>query len=359
MKIVISGALGFIGSEIARYIAYNIDDVIIYLLIRGNAKQTGEMRFDSLKKHWKKFFKIDDKIFKKFIIIDYDLEAKEPVPKEILGSEYFFHCAASTELNRPLTISRSGNLFSTFNAIKIARKMPGLKRFIHFSTAFVSGNKNTFIRENDLPGPYNNFYEQTKRESEDAVIWSGLPYTILRPSIVVGDSKTGYARNFKVIYLLLKMWKIYPLLILPINKKARLDIIPIDFLVRVTLKLCLEPSAKNQIFHICAGKLAPTSFDVIDIGFKQLNIKPVFIVSSLIGKFFCNKFIFKFLWPELQEIVRIYSLYLPYIFYKGRIFDTSKLRKIIGDDIPDFTDYGNNIFRFCMKTNWGKKSCLL
>jgi thioester reductase-like protein len=66
----------------------------------------------------------------------------------------------------------------------------------YFSTCYVSGRYAGPFSEDDLEvgAPFNNFYEETKHLAEADVrarIAAGLPATIYRPSIVVGDSRTG------------------------------------------------------------------------------------------------------------------------------------------------------------------------
>ena len=55
---------------------------------------------------------------------------------------------------------------------------------------------------------YRNTYEQTKAEAE-ALVRSrlgSLPGVILRPSIIVGDSRTGVTSSFKMMYWPLKIY---------------------------------------------------------------------------------------------------------------------------------------------------------
>ena len=66
------------------------------------------------------------------------------------------------------------------------------------------------MRENELAvgQGYRNTYEQTKAEAE-ALVRSRLgsmPGVILRPSIIVGDSRTGVTSSFKMMYWPLKIY---------------------------------------------------------------------------------------------------------------------------------------------------------
>jgi len=69
---------------------------------------------------------------------------------------------------------------------------------VHFvSTAFVFRPKGT-------TAGFNNNYEQDKYQAEELLRTSGVPHSILRPSILTGNSETGVLRNFTGYYLIVK-----------------------------------------------------------------------------------------------------------------------------------------------------------
>src|SRR6476646_1648088 len=72
---------------------------------------------------------------------------------------------------------------------------------MHVSTAYVAGDRRVTAYEDDAEhGAFRNAYEQTKHEAERLVRASGLPWTIARPSIVVGESDSGWTSSFNVLY---------------------------------------------------------------------------------------------------------------------------------------------------------------
>ncbi len=73
----------------------------------------------------------------------------------------------------------------------------GVKRFTHVSTAFSSGFAEGPIAEelHDDPTHDPTSYTESKREGEYIVANSGLPYLILRPSVVIGHSGDGRYRG--------------------------------------------------------------------------------------------------------------------------------------------------------------------
>ncbi|MBM3998076.1 MAG: NAD-dependent epimerase/dehydratase family protein [Planctomycetes bacterium] len=105
------------------------------------------------------------------------------------------HCAGSADYldARKLT---AGNVELTRRFVEMGKRL-GVSRFVLVSTAFSSGCRDGLIREtlHEDPGPDPTPYTRTKREAEWIVAESGLPYLIVRPSIVVGDSRDGHYRG--------------------------------------------------------------------------------------------------------------------------------------------------------------------
>jgi nucleoside-diphosphate-sugar epimerase len=71
----------------------------------------------------------------------------------------------------------------------------GVGKFIYLSTAYCSGYRTGVIPERLHPDPEPSHepteYTRTKRTAERLVASSGIPSLIIRPSIVIGDSRTG------------------------------------------------------------------------------------------------------------------------------------------------------------------------
>jgi nucleoside-diphosphate-sugar epimerase len=98
------------------------------------------------------------------------------------GSVDYFNANALQEVNVELTRA----LLALGRAIDITR-------FVFISTAFSSGYTERPIEEtlHAEPDEDPTEYTHSKRVAEREVAESGLPYLILRPSIVVGHSRTG------------------------------------------------------------------------------------------------------------------------------------------------------------------------
>ena len=116
------------------------------------------------------------------------------------------HGAASVSFVLPLDDARAINVDGTRRMLEfaeLARERGGLNRYGRDSTAYVCGNHTGRFTEHDLDmrQGFHNSYEQSKFEAEKLVrAHTDLPWTILRPSIVVGDRRSGSTSAFNVLY---------------------------------------------------------------------------------------------------------------------------------------------------------------
>jgi nucleoside-diphosphate-sugar epimerase len=112
---------------------------------------------------------------------------------DLSGVTEVWHVAASTSFDdRDRSAIFHTNVGGTSHVLSVAQKLPQLARFYYVSTAYVAGTAGGLILEDELPAPsgFRNAYEESKWTAEKAVRESGLPFIILRPSIVMGDSRT-------------------------------------------------------------------------------------------------------------------------------------------------------------------------
>jgi nucleoside-diphosphate-sugar epimerase len=181
----------------------------------------------------------------------------EEVERVASGVTRIFHLAALNQL----TVSREAawrtNVDGTRNVLELARECRRLERLVHFSTCHVAGAREGVIAEDELDKgqEFRNAWEETKFHAEKAVarVSESLPVTIVRPSTVVGDSRTGEIDRFEGPYALGMLLVASPLVVplpLPGNGIAPLNVVPVDFVVRAAVHLASDPRAKGRTFHL-------------------------------------------------------------------------------------------------------------
>ena len=123
-----------------------------------------------------------------------------------------------------------------------AQERGGLRRFAYVSTAYVAGtHEGTFTEADvDVGQDFRNPYERSKLEAEQLVRETGerLPVTILRPSIVVGDRRSGWTASFNVLYPPLRAFArgLYPAV--PAVRSAPVDVVSIDYVADAIFSVC-------------------------------------------------------------------------------------------------------------------------
>jgi thioester reductase-like protein len=168
-----------------------------------------------------------------------------------------WHLAARTWLSAPIAELRRINVEGTRNVVELARGARRLSRLNHFSTAYVSGDRVGVILEDELAmgQRFHNSYEDTKYQAELVVrrAMSELPATVYRPSIVVGDSRTGEIDRFEGPYALAILLVASPVAVplpLPGDAVAPLNVVPVDFVVDAAVSISANPRGAGRTVHV-------------------------------------------------------------------------------------------------------------
>lgn len=172
---------------------------------------------------------------------------------------HLVHCAGNVRMNLSLAAARDETLGMTRRMLSLMDAMGGRAPLAYVSTVGVAGHMPGEVPENWLTRPraFRNTYEAAKAEAEQLVRAAGdasRPITVIRPSMVVGDSRTGYAGAFQVFYHLCEFlsgartmgW-------IPQVGDMRLDIIPCDYVAAVLEATLHTAPPTPPILHACAG----------------------------------------------------------------------------------------------------------
>ncbi len=212
VQILLTGANGFLGTQIARRLIEN-EEYSIIALVRAPDQENALLR---LKRAWWDWPELIAALGKQVKVLAGDithenLRISEDNYMSLISSlTHIIHTVADLRLHAPLEELRITNLQGTKNLLKLAHHAfdkGNFKCFSHLSTAYVAGKKQGIILEDELieeqdgRGFWSN-YEESKYEAEKAVRESNLPYSIFRPGMVVGDSRNGEIKTFNTVYAL-------------------------------------------------------------------------------------------------------------------------------------------------------------
>ena len=179
------------------------------------------------------------------------------------------HCAASISFDMPLDEARAINVEGTREVIGFARECKALgrlERFVHVSTAYVSGKFEGTFRERQLDAgqEFRNTYEQTKWEAEHIVrAATDLAPAIARPSIVMGESDSGWTPAFNVLYWPLRAFSRGLFDEIPALPTAHVDVVPVDYVADALVRL-LDVDDQG-VFNLVAGRDAPFANELVEL----------------------------------------------------------------------------------------------
>jgi NAD(P)-dependent dehydrogenase (short-subunit alcohol dehydrogenase family) len=245
----VTGATGFIGRHLVERLLEREGD--IYVLVREGSQE----KLDALIERWG----APDRI--KPVVGDLSESRLGVDPGSLPQIDHFFHLAAIYDMTADETRNALLNVGGTQNAVDLANALDA-GRFHHISSIAVAGlYKGTFNEDMfDEGQPLAHPYHRTKFESEKLVRERvKSPWRVYRPSVVVGNSKTGEMDKidgpyyfFKAIQRIrhaLPQW--FPLVSV---EWGWTNIVPVDYVAAAIDHIAHQEGLDGQAFHVVDPK---------------------------------------------------------------------------------------------------------
>ena len=357
--VLLTGATGFVGMEVlARYLERS--DRQITCLVRADGKAAADGRLQGVLHNL--FGRGAERFGGRVRAVPGELTAPGlglPAPlRDALASEVttIVHSAASVSFSMDLPEARKTNLEGTQRMLEfaqLARSRGGLQRYAQVSTAYVAGTHDGSFSECDLDvgQEFRNSYEQSKFEAEQLVRAHGgdLPWMILRPSIVVGDRRSGWTAAFNVLYWPLRAFSTGMFKAVPANPASPLDVVSIDYVADAIHELCECPGIARETFHLTASAKASTMGELASLASTYFRLPLPQVVppsefAALEGA----------MSAAALESSRVY---FPY-FAIGTVFDNATTRARLapaGIQASPLHDYLERLLDFATRSRWGKR----
>lgn len=166
-----------------------------------------------------------------------------------------YHFAAIYYPNTPNYTINKVNIIGTKNIIQFIKDSDKDIQLNYLSTCMVFENHSGLVLEEPVNLPSYSCYLYKSRFIAESIIMSNqeLKWRIFRAPMIGGDSKTGEAEKLDGFYALLHLMLItdfnFPI---PIPNKGRgpLNIVPVDYLIKVIYHISSDSESINKIFHI-------------------------------------------------------------------------------------------------------------
>ena len=167
------------------------------------------------------------------------------------------HCAQVTYLGVDRATAEHLNVDGAVEIVELARQCDRLECLVLHSTAHVSGDRRGVVYEEELKArqSFRTVVEETKARAELVMraAMDRVPIVVVRPSTIVGDSRTGEVDRFDGPYLLMMLVVTSPpdlALPLPGRGDEPLNLVPIDWVARAAVAIGRHPGARGKTFHL-------------------------------------------------------------------------------------------------------------
>jgi thioester reductase-like protein len=347
-KIFLTGITGLVGSAFVTGLLKERDDIEIVAMTRANATQSAAERVEAvireqceLDEHPEDI----DKFLNSISVIAGDLAEIDPkaiaAMPEVAGVDTVFHCAADVNLGKdPQGKTYRINYHGTENIVELS-KLLKIKELHYVCTAYIAGRlQGTAIEDNPIDSGFYNPYEESKYKAEMLVRNAGIPFSIYRPSIIIGRRKDGKIRRALAFYRILEfMAKLKKHACSKTNQDPTdfvdLDIhfpaavsqhlyfVPIDYIQEAIVKLFQSPVC-GKAFHI-TGDSPVTTQQILEAMCKVLRVSNLSVGADNHDATRDEKLMSRFLGDLL-----------PY-FSSDIIFDQKNVREVAGDEILDWS----------------------
>jgi thioester reductase-like protein len=344
-EVLLTGATGFVGRELlARYL--DRDDRSVHALVRASDDAEAAAR---LPRHprlsaWAADIERPG--------LGLDAHRADELAERV---STVVHCAASVSFSLGLDQSRSANVEGTRRMVELAERCAelgdGLERFSYVSTAYVAGAHRGLFDESslDVGQSFRNPYELSKFEAERLVREraAGLPAQVLRPSIVVGDSRTGWTSSFNVLYPPLRAFARGAIPALPARRSAPVDVVPVDYVADSIHELV--DRGGDGTYHLVAGRNATTVGRLIALAARRFDRPAPPVLPPPLYRRLVHPVLLRRLGRARREALRRMEVYFPYFSMRVRFADRRH------PPAPPVETYFDRLLDYAERARWGRR----
>lgn len=360
---LLTGATGFLGGQVLARMLKR-DELPVYALVRAGSDEEANDRLEAVVRS----VLAPDGVARGRAIA---LRGDVTVPDLGLDAERrawlaertdrIVHSAASVSFTLGLEESRAINVDGTRRMLELAElcsSKGGLECFTHVSTAYVAGTYEGEFSEDalDLGQGFRNAYERSKFEAERlARERSGeIPLQVVRPSIIVCDSRTGWTSSFNVLYTPLRAFTLGAYPVIPARRSSPVDVVPVDYVADSIVALADRPGGGT--YNLTAAGRASSVGEIIDLASSHADRPPPRAVSPRLYKRLIHPLLVRRAGESQRRALRRSEVFFPYFEMRGR-FANSRARRALeplGIEPPPLRTYFDRLIGFAQRAQWGR-----
>ncbi len=370
---LLTGATGALGQELLYQLLVARPNDHFLVLARGGSKKHADgatRRVKAILRHQLQGEQLEAAL-QRITVLDGDLsEARLGLSPQLYEAaaerlSQVLHCAAAVRFDQPIAEAREINLEGTRRVLELTAKAcrQGREtRFDYVGTAYVAGKRRKVIYETELEhkAGFHNTYEQSKYESELLVrSYRGeFPTTVYRPSIIIGNSRTGETSNFKAFYWPLRVYSMGQMKVVPGVASCRIDLVPVDYVASAVVELSQRPATFNQCYHLTAGRESLITLrQMMDAAISFFQVKPPTLIHPMLLKPIENWPLKLLLSDHSLKTLKLGEPYYPY-FALNLEFDNRQAAQALASAAiapPSPKTFFDRLFRYCVESDWGRR----
>ena len=264
--IFLTGATGLLGSYLLKDLLKA--DRRCVVVVRANRFENAVQRIESILARFEQEVGF---VLPRPVVLEGDLSQPEFGLKKEEQEWVRKHCdtmlhnaaSLSFQVDEKTNEPYRSNVEGTRNVLEFCRKT-GIRQFHHVSTAYVAGLRTGLCRESELDvgQEFGNDYENSKVQAEKLVRAAGFldSLTTYRPSIIIGDSQTGYTSTYHGFYTPLKIVHSFirsevidgtPFLgVIGMTGTERKHFVPVDWVSEASVRILTTPALHDKVYHL-------------------------------------------------------------------------------------------------------------
>lgn len=352
----ITGATGFVGAGLAIEILRRTNDDVLCLVRPGSEDVTERLHGAIMRaaECYGLSADIEDAVVERCRAIAGDVEQPgcgiSAIPE--YRCDHFWHSAASLRFEDRYAeeIDRT-NILGTSHALDLAARF-GTRYFNYISTAYVCGSSDGTVFEGPTAPdvPINNRYERSKVAAELLVANDDrFARRIMRPSIVIGHSRTRAATAFSGMYGMIRQFHAFKGMAdrmqsgvldeksihVLADGDTRINFVPIDRVVENAVAIAMQTRpeiSEVQYYHLTNPTPPPVDVCLSALA-EIIGLQPMTYASSTQE--------FDWIDDKINGRIGFYASYLT----GQKIFDRTRAEAVVGDTGHEAYDMPESVLR--------------